>query len=393
MLSINKSLSLKQDRADCRIFVIIAAAGSSQRFGGAIPKQFSVVNGVSPVRKTVDLFLECHFISGIVCVIPDGYIGTYTRLVSDVIDDRLLPPVLGGDSRSASVKAGLAAIASHDPDYVLIHDAARCFCPRSVVERVCSKLLSGSTAVVPTIPVTDSVRFNKIGVDRDKVELSQTPQGFNYKTISGLYDSCEGQIFTDDVSLCDQAGIAVDSVAGDITNKKITFKSDVEKVIYRTGFGYDAHRFSSDIDRPLVLMGQIIDEGRGLEGVSDADVGIHSVVDAILGALCLGSIGEHFPESDPKNKGIDSKKFLKYCRGLLDENSAEIVNIDTTIVCEEPKISKYSDSMRRTISGCLGISPSVVNIKGKTTEGMGFEGRREGISASTVVMLRLTTND
>ena len=156
----------------------------------------------------------------------------------------------------------------------------------------------------------------------------------------------------------------------------------------RIGYGYDAHRFSDDTDRKLRLMGQFIEGYRGLAGISDADVGIHSLVDAILGALCLGDIGTHFPPSDPSNKDISSLVFLDYCREKLSDNRADIVNIDTTIICEKPKISVYTQHMKKIISHYLQIEPEIINIKGKTTEGMGFEGRKEGIAAISVVMIR-----
>ena len=389
MLSTSKSRSLKRDKVN-KLFVIVAAAGLGHRFGGSNPKQFCMMDGVSPLRKTVDLFLSLDFISGVICVIPDGFRENYNSIVKGINDDRLIDPVIGGDKRSDSVRNGLKAIKRFEPDYVLIHDAARCYCKSDVVKRVCEKLLNGAKAVVPTISSTDSVRYNGIGVDRTKVEFSQTPQGFGYDLILNLHEKYKGQTVTDDAALCDLEGIRVESVHGDVKNKKITFKSDVEQIIYRTGCGYDAHRFSDDPKRKLFIMGKEISDHKGLDGISDADVGIHSLVDAILGALCLGDIGQHFPANDPKNKGVDSKNFLLYCKDLLNERNAEITNIDATIICESPRISKYSDEMRKIVANCLGISESIVNIKGKTTEGMGFEGRKEGISAMTVVTIRFS---
>ena len=388
MLSISKSQSLRRDKVN-KIFVIIAAAGLGQRFGGDSPKQFCVIGGISPLRKTVDLFLSLDFISGIVCVIPGEFRKLYETIVKDISDDRLIEPAIGGNKRSDSVRSGLEAIKQHNPRYVLIHDAARCYCKSDVVKRVYEKLLNGAKAVVPTISSTDSVRYNGVGVDRAKVEFSQTPQGFEYDLILSLHEKYKEQTFTDDASLCDLEGIKVESVPGDIKNKKITFKSDVEQMIFKTGFGYDAHRFSEEHKRKLFIMGKEIPAHKGLEGISDADVGIHSLVDAILGALCLGDIGQHFPENDPKNKGADSRNFLSYCKDLLNERNAEIINIDATIICESPRISKYSDEMKKIVANCMEISESIVNIKGKTTEGMGFEGRKEGISAMTVVTIRI----
>lgn len=389
MLSIKRSLSIKQGR-DNEVFVIIAAAGTSWRFGGGLPKQFYSIGGVSPLRRVIDLFLSLNFISGIVCVIPKGFEEKYKAIISDIKDSRLKGSIHGGSTRMESIRKGLKAIKSFSPKYILIHDAARCFCNSKIIENIYKKLESGAKAVLPTIRATDSVRFDGIGIDRNKVEFSQTPQGFEYDLIAGLHEKYKGKDFSDDVSLCDLEKIKVDTIPGDIANKKITFKSDiVEQRQTRTGFGYDAHKFSNDPTRKLFIMGKEIPNHKGLKGVSDADVGIHSLVDAILGALCAGSIGDHFPENDSKNKGADSKNFLIYCKELLSKRNAEIINIDTTIVCESPKISLYSNDMKEIIASCLEISGTIINIKGKTTEGMGFEGRKEGISAMSLITIRL----
>lgn len=371
-----------------QIFAVIVAAGSGQRFGGDVPKQFCMIGGVAPLLRSVQVFLACDFISGLVCVIPENYLGLYESLTADVNDGRLLSPVFGGRTRQSSVHAGLHAILGCEPDYVLIHDASRCLCNTGLISRVCEKLRDGSEAVIPVMVPVDSVRYNGKNISRDSVGLVQTPQGFKYETIMQLHSKYAREEFTDDASLCDRAGIMVDTVEGERSNIKITYKSDMFPAYYRTGYGYDAHRFSDNSARKLYLMGIEITNSHGLEGVSDADVGIHSVVDAILGALCLGSIGEHFPEHDASNLDVRSTLFLNHCRKLLQNANADIVNIDTTIVCEEPKISSYSADMKQVVAGCLEIDTSIVNIKGKTTEGMGFEGRKEGISATSVVTIR-----
>ena len=390
MSSISRSRSLKQDRGNPQVFVIIVAAGKGTRFGGRVPKQFCDMGGFVPVCRAVDLFLSLSFVSGVVCVISEACKRMYSDFVHDIKDGRLFPSVVGGLTRQKSVRNGLLAMRQQPPEYVLIHDACRCYCSTEVVERVYCALLDGAEAVVPTIAPVDSVRYDSKSVNRGKVELVQTPQGFLYKTIAELHDRYSSEEFADDASLCDRAGVKVVTVSGSIENKKVTYRSDIQSMIYRTGCGYDAHKFSDDPNRKLYIMGQKIDGYPGLAGVSDADVGMHSLVDAILGALCLGSIGEHFPENDSQNRNVCSRFFLEHCRELLVMHRTSVVNIDTTIICEKPKISDYSENMKEIVARCLHIEPSIINIKGKTTEGMGFEGRREGISAISVVTLKGT---
>jgi len=372
-----------------RIFAVIVAAGCGQRFGGGLPKQFCSIGGVVPLVRSIKLFLECEFISGVICVIPSGYMDVYSDLVIGIADTRLLPPVFGGDTRQKSVSCGLEAIAEHRPSYVMIHDASRCYCSCALLSRIYERISLGYEAVVPVISPVDSVRYADTAVSRDHVKLVQTPQAFRFETIRRLHKEYADRLVTDDASLCDLGGISVDTVEGDKNNIKLTYRTDIVSTTSRTGYGYDAHRFSDDPKRELYLMGVKIEGCRGLEGISDADVGIHSLVDAILGALCLGSIGEHFPEYVSKNKDARSSVFLEHCRMLLAQANADIVNIDTTIVCEEPRISSYADNMKKVIADCLKVETSLINIKGKTTEGMGFEGRREGISATSLITIRI----
>ncbi|MBQ9335406.1 MAG: 2-C-methyl-D-erythritol 2,4-cyclodiphosphate synthase [Alphaproteobacteria bacterium] len=386
MSSISKCQNLKQDRG--KVVALIMAAGSGSRFGGEIPKQFCTIGGIVPIKEAVRLFLSLDFISGVICVIPESHRHTYVDLVADIADERLLPAVGGGETRQVSVLNGLRALERGSPDYVLIHDACRCYCSEKLICDIYGALLNGAEAVVPEIPPVDAVRHGGQYLDKQQVRLVQTPQGFRYEMILQLHKRYNNEQFADDASLCARAGVPVAAVQGEQSNRKVTYRNEVGTMEYRTGYGYDVHRFSDDPNRKLYLMGHLIDGYRGLEGVSDADGGIHSLVDAILGALCLGGIGSHFPSNDPSNKGVSSLVFLDYCREKLFENGADIVNIDTTIICEEPKISVYTSHMKKIISNCLKIEPAKINIKGKTTEGMGFEGRKEGIAAISVVMIR-----
>ena len=369
-------------------FAVIVAAGLGSRYGGKKPKQFSLVDGFIPIRRVIDLFVSNKHISGILPVIPNGYRSDYFDIVSGVSDRRLLYPVIGGETRQKSVKIGLEALYDYRPDYVVIHDVARCYCSKELLERVINAFDMNTNAVIPVLNMVDSVISKGHYINRDDVKLVQTPQAFRYETLLTLHRKYEKEQFTDDASLFDKEGMEIKQISGEISNVKLTYKSGSPSFEFLTGYGYDAHRFSKNNNRKLILMGLTIDGYIGLEGVSDADVGIHSLVDAILGALCLGSIGDHFPANDIRNTDRSSVDFLKYCNNLIEVNNAQIVNIDTTIVCEEPKVSKYRDMMKSVIAECLGITSEIINIKGKTTEGMGFEGRREGISAVSIVTIR-----
>lgn len=339
------------------------------------------------------MFLSVSYIDGVLCVIPEGYQDKYQKIFARQHSERLLDPVVGGETRKDSVYAGLNALSKYHPDFVLIHDAARCYCDSETIDNVAGALKCGSKAVVPAISPIDSVRFRGKNINRDNVKLIQTPQGFCFDLILLLHEKYPNLSLTDDASLCDMEGIKVTLVEGDIKNKKITYRADIDDHIFKTGFGYDVHRFSEDVTRRLFLMGCEIPNFIGLDGVSDADVGIHSLVDAILGTLGEGSIGEHFTANDPKNKNADSKIFLNYCKELLQKQNAVIVNTDTTIVCEKPNIASYAPEMKKVIADCLDVDVSKINIKGKTTEGLGFEGRKEGISAYSIVTLKISENN
>ncbi|MDR0640541.1 MAG: 2-C-methyl-D-erythritol 2,4-cyclodiphosphate synthase [Holosporales bacterium] len=382
------------------IYAIVLAAGRGSRFGVdspglSVPKQFHRIDGEVILKKSVNIFLLFEDIAGVLCVIPHEFFGLFYDIFGAENDPRLLGAIPGGNSRLDSAKNGLDYLAQFSPDYVLIHDAVRCHCQPHVLEDLLAAIGEGKDAVIPVVNPIDSVRLqNKPcgSIDREDIYLVQTPQAFKFNLIHGLYGQHAGlaEIFHDDASLCDIAGIPVSTVRGSHLNRKITFREDIyrQTSIIKTGFGYDAHRFSRDADRNLYLMGVLIEDHPGLDGHSDADVGIHSIVDAILGALCLGSIGEYFPSDNPMWKDADSQIFLTHCRELLHKSSAEIINIDSTIVCESPRITPYSTIMKQTIASCLGISASAINIKGKTTDGMDFTGRKEGIAAYSIVTIR-----
>jgi 2-C-methyl-D-erythritol 4-phosphate cytidylyltransferase/2-C-methyl-D-erythritol 2,4-cyclodiphosphate synthase len=369
-----------------KIYAIIAAAGNGQRFGDSIPKQFCRIDIGTPIERVVDLFLSIEKITGVVCIIPDGFVCTYNEIFNSTKKTKLLKPVLGGKSRSDSIKKGLDSLVQFAPNFVLIHDAARCYCSTELIEIIIANLENGEKAVIPAISPIDSVRMHGKSVDRNHVSLVQTPQGFQFDLIYSLHKKYTNLNEADDSSLCDLENQYVKIISGERENKKITFKEDITTI--RTGFGFDVHKFSNDKSRKLYLMGTLIDGHKGLEAISDGDVGIHSIVDAILGAICEGDIGLHFPPSDSKRKNADSRVFLKHCQELLKQRRVMVINIDSTIVCESPQICKHTQAMKSTISECLKISEKQINIKGKTTERLGYIGRGEGIAVYSIATLR-----
>ena len=380
------------------IYAVVVAAGLGKRFSSDLPKQFLNIDGEVVLKKVVRFFLSTGIFDGIVCVIPKGFSDLYHEIFNCQDDERLLPPVFGEKFRQGSVRNGLRALREFSPQHVLIHDAARFCVSQNVVDNVVESLRSGKSAVVPVVRPVDSVLYLNKTIDRADVGLVQTPQGFDFDLISMLHEKHIGKNFCDDGSLCECEGVELTVVLGGDENKKLTFNKDIvsqtksHSAKIKIGFGFDAHAFSSEFGRKLFLMGVAIDFPRGLHGFSDADVGIHSIVDAILGAAGAGNIGEAFPDNDPKFKDVDSKIFLQYCKELMLDLGYRIVNIDSTIVCEAPRISLYSEQMKNTIATCLNMASEDVSIKGKTTEGMGYEGRAEGISAYSSVLIEKITS-
>lgn len=289
--------------------------------------------------------------------------------------------VAGGSTRQRSVRNGLIAAKSFHPSHTIIHDAARPYCSVSLIERVINELERGSLSAIPIIKSVDSVRVGGKMVDRDSISMVQTPQGFVFDTIYRLHEKYDGADMSDDASLFDLENMKVSFVEGEPTNKKVTYREDVITDAVRVGFGFDSHNLSKNPKRILKLCGVSIPDAPGLDGVSDADVAIHSLIDAILGATGRGSIGEIFPVDDPASKNADSMVFL---RKVLSE-TFRIVNVDITIICDKPNISKYSYQMAKNISDCLGIDSSRINIKGKTTEGSSIV----GIAAFATILISL----
>jgi 2-C-methyl-D-erythritol 4-phosphate cytidylyltransferase/2-C-methyl-D-erythritol 2,4-cyclodiphosphate synthase len=317
------------------------------------------------------------------------------------------PPVSGGATRQASVLAGLEALAPANPDYVLIHDAARPFVSRALIER---GLIAAqeSGAAIPAIPVTDTVKsVDEAGrvvrtFDRATLRAVQTPQIFRFKPLLEAHQraKAEGRLdFSDDAALAEWAGLPVSTFEGELSNIKLTNPEDFQRAEAmlsehlndtRTGMGFDVHEFGPGDH--VTLGGIRIAHDRGLSGHSDADVVLHALVDAILGALADGDIGAHFPPSDPQWRGATSDRFLKFAVDRLAKRGGRIAHLDITIVSEAPKIGPHRDAMRARIAEIAGITPDRVGVKATTNEGMGFIGRREGMVAYATATIRLPGN-
>lgn len=380
-----------------KVAALIVAAGRGSRAGPGAPKQYRLLGGEPVLRRTASVFSQHPAISSVLAVIHRDDRASYEAACGDL--PKLLPPVPGGATRQASVLAGLEALATADkPDLVLIHDGARPFVSERLIS-ACIAALASHQGALAALPVTDTVRRASEGlagetVPRDGLWRAQTPQAFRFSSILQAHRAAAGGDFTDDVAVAAAAGISVALVEGDEDNFKITTGADVERAERmlmrggetRTGTGFDVHRFGAGDH--VWLCGVKIPHAAGLEGHSDADVGLHALTDALLGAIGAGDIGKHFPPSDPRWKGASSDRFLAHAAGLARSAGATISNADVTLICEAPKISPHTEAMRARIAAILDIDVSRVSVKATTTEGLGFTGRREGIAAQAIATLR-----
>jgi 2-C-methyl-D-erythritol 4-phosphate cytidylyltransferase/2-C-methyl-D-erythritol 2,4-cyclodiphosphate synthase len=292
-----------------------------------------------------------------------------------------------------------ALAATGAPSLILIHDAARPFCPPEVIDRLL-KALQTNSAAVPALPAADTLMRGKgkhLGetVDRTHLNRIQTPQAFHFDRILEAHRAKASESFTDDATLARAAMVGVVRVEGDEALNKLTLIGDFTRaeeafrarLVSRTGIGFDVHAFAGN--GPIMLGGIEIPHERGLAGHSDADVVLHAITDALLGAAGLGDIGQHFPPSDPQWKGASSDVFLSHAAGLIGARGGMIDFVDCTLICEAPKLSPYRDAMRSRIAEVLGLSLSRVSIKATTTERLGFTGRGEGIAAQAVATIRM----
>ena len=311
----------------------------------------------------------------------------------------LLEPALGGAARQDSVRLGLESLSASPPDLVLIHDGVRPLVEPPVIDRVIAGL-ADHAAVLPALPVTDTLKRVEAGLVQGTVERAglyraQTPQGFVYELILAAHRAAAGAELTDDTAVAEAAGIVVAIVEGAESNLKITDAADLaraERLIGaglrpRAGLGFDVHRLAPGDG--LMLMGVRLPGPLRLIGHSDADVGLHAVTDALLGTLGAGDIGSHFPPTDPRWAGADSALFLRRARELVVEAGGRIEHVDATLICEQPKISPHRAAMVARLAELLALTPGQVSIKATTTEGLGFTGRGEGIAAQAVATVAL----
>ena len=373
---------------------LVVAAGSGSRAGGALPKQYRPIAGRPLLSHTLD-GLAHPGIDEVCVVIGEGQEALYRKAVGD---RRAMAPVLGGATRQQSVRNGLEALANAGVYNVLVHDAARPFLPTAVVDRLLDAL-TRNAAAVPVLPVVDTLATSgeQLGptVSREGLVRVQTPQAFRFEDLLRAHAAWTGPDATDDAQVARAAGVDVEMVAGDETLEKLTFEEDFRRAELklarppesRTGFGFDVHAFADG--ESLWLGGLLIPHARGLKGHSDADVVLHALTDAILGALGAGDIGDHFPPSDPKWRGAASSLFVEHARSLAEAAGARIVHVDITIICEAPRIGPHREAMRSRIAALLRLPIASVSIKATTTEGLGFTGRGEGIAAQALASISM----
>ena len=371
-----------------RTAAVIVAAGQGLRAGQPLPKQFALWRGKPVVRRSAEA-LAASGITPIVVAIPAGVEELATAALAGIAGIRL---VTGGASRQQSVRLALEALEQDVPELVLIHDAARPVLPAAVIERLLAALDTAPGAI-PVLPVVDSLTaadgaMMGAPARREDLRRVQTPQAFRYADILAAHRSWSGAADAgDDAQVARAAGLAVALVDGDEALHKLTFASDfaAARAPIRVGTGYDVHRFAPGEE--MWLCGVRIEHHSGLSGHSDADVAIHALVDAILGAVGNGDIGSHFPPSDPQWKGASSDRFLVHAAKLAAEAGYRIGNVDVTIICEAPKIGPHRPAMRARLAELLGTSLEAVSVKATTTEKLGFTGRSEGIAAQAVATL------
>ncbi|MGH2339940.1 bifunctional 2-C-methyl-D-erythritol 4-phosphate cytidylyltransferase/2-C-methyl-D-erythritol 2,4-cyclodiphosphate synthase [Segnochrobactraceae bacterium EtOH-i3] len=394
-----------------RIAVLVVAAGRGTRAarpGDTAPKQYCPLDGRPVLARTLDVFLSHPRISLVRAVIHADDGALYRESVP--AHPRLRAPVTGGATRQESVRRGLSALLADEPDLVLIHDGVRPFVDAATIDRVIDALATHAGAIA-ALPVVDTLK--RAGTDgtiadtvpRAGMYRAQTPQGFRFEAIRDAHDRAIGEPeFTDDAAVAEAAGIGVALVAGSAANIKLTTADDLAAADrrlrmdqflaladIRVGTGFDVHAFAPGDH--VTLCGVVLPHSAGLAGHSDADVGLHALTDAVLGAIADGDIGRHFPPSDMRWKGAESGQFLAHAISLVTARGGRIAHLDVTLICEAPKIGPHAAAMRARIAEICGVAMDRVSVKATTTEKLGFTGRREGIAAQAVATLRLPLAD
>lgn len=384
---------------------LIVAAGRGTRAGGALPKQYQLLDGVPVLRRTLQAFLAHPSIDAVAVVIHPDDAPFYAQSANGLENQhKLLPWIAGGPTRQSSVHNGLKAL--HTAACVLVHDGARPFVSAATIDEVLAALATHEGAIA-ALPVSDTLkRGDRTGsisdtIDRAGLWAAQTPQAFRFTALLAAHEkaaSTQRTDFTDDASLLEADGIKVALVASSADNIKLTNPEDftrAEAILrakapqanIRTGIGYDVHAFT-DGDH-VTLGGVRIPHDRGVLAHSDGDVALHALTDAILGALGDGDIGQHFPPSDMQWRGASSDRFLAYAAQKVAERGGRILHLDTTILAEAPKVGPHRAAMQAAIAAAAGIGESRVSIKATTTEKLGFVGKREGLAAMSVATIEL----
>jgi 2-C-methyl-D-erythritol 4-phosphate cytidylyltransferase / 2-C-methyl-D-erythritol 2,4-cyclodiphosphate synthase len=384
------------------VAAVIVAAGRGQRAGGGVPKQYRKIAGAPAIRPTLSAFSSHPHVDLVQPVIHPDDEDLFAAASGGL--KNVLEPVAGGATRQSSVHAGLRALQARAPEIVLIHDAARPFLTGALISRAIEAARTYGAAV-PGVAVADTVK--KIDqaamvtetLDRSQLRMVQTPQAFGFALIADAHQRAAAagrEDFTDDAALAEWAGHRVLMFEGEAANVKLTTGDDFARAELlsaaaladvRIGNGFDVHAF---MDGDHVMLGGVrIPHQRGVTGHSDADVALHALVDAILGALAEGDIGEHFPPSDPQWRGASSDRFLAFACERVRARGGVIGNLDVTIVCEAPRVSPHRDAMRARIAAIAEISPDRVAVKATTSEKLGFTGRGEGIVAMATATVRL----
>jgi 2-C-methyl-D-erythritol 4-phosphate cytidylyltransferase/2-C-methyl-D-erythritol 2,4-cyclodiphosphate synthase len=384
-----------------RVAAVVVAAGRGLRAGGDLPKQYRHILGEPVIRPSLATLARLAGICAVQAVIHPDDAALFKQATKDL---DLLPAVPGGASRQASVRAGLEALQQHQPDLVLVHDAARPFASEALMTRAVAAARA-SGAAVPVVAVADTVKtVDHAGcvtgtIDRSHLRLVQTPQAFGFAALLDAHRRAKAagrDDFTDDAQLVEWAGLTVTTFEGEPGNVKLTTNDDFIRAEgtqlaalsdVRTGFGFDVHSFG---DGDHVMLGGVrISHGRGLAGHSDADVVLHALVDAILGALAEGDIGQHFPPTDPRWRGASSDRFLAFAAERVRARGGRIAHLDVTVVCEAPRVGPHRESMRARIAEIAGVPIARVGVKATTSEKMGFTGRGEGMAAFANATVRL----
>jgi 2-C-methyl-D-erythritol 4-phosphate cytidylyltransferase/2-C-methyl-D-erythritol 2,4-cyclodiphosphate synthase len=387
------------------VAAVVVAAGRGLRVGGDLPKQYRAILGEPVIRPSLATLAGHAGISAVQPVVHPDDAALYRAAVAGL---DLLLPVPGGATRQASVRAGLEALQARRPDFVLVHDAARPFASTALISRAIAAAREHAAAV-PVLAIADTVKtVDAAGavtgtIDRANLRIVQTPQAFAFAPLLDAHRralAAGREDFTDDAALAEWAGLKVSTFEGEAGNVKLTTNDDFARAEtaklsalsdVRTGFGFDVHQFG---DGDHVMLGGVrISHPRGLSGHSDADVVLHALVDAILGALADGDIGVHFPPSDPQWRGASSDRFFAFAVERLRGRGGRIAHLDVTVVCEAPRVGPHRDAIRARIAAIAGVPIDRVGVKATTSEKMGFTGRGEGMAAFANATIRLPWSD